>query len=199
MHAPARPGIALSCNGPPGGYRPDLMRALLCAAAAIAVVGLAGCGSDATPAREQPVGTPSSTATRGSEPPLPSTSSAPQKPGSSDVDVPAGATRVPAGQVDAAGLPSYYAHRGEVWLDEDGRSLRMFAMASSGCTDAEAVVSDQSASEVVITLRALPQPPGARPGRPDGGVCTEVLTPRPVTVTLNQPLGDRAIQLRAGR
>jgi hypothetical protein len=177
------------------------MRALLVTAAAIAAVGLTGCGrDDAVPPQELPSGTAvtvETTAPPTTTPPAP-TSSSPSGGG----DVPVGATRVPAGQVDASGLPSYYAHRGEVWVYDGGRSLRTFAMASSGCTDAEAVVSDQSASEVRITLRALPQPPGNRPGRPDGndgGVCAQVLTPRPVTVTLAEPLGDRTVQLQAGR
>jgi hypothetical protein len=178
------------------------MRARLFVAAAVAAVGLAGCAPEATPARDQPDGTASATPppppTRESEPPT-TTPSAPTSASPSGGDVPVGAARVPAGQVDASALPGYYAHRGEVWVFDQDRSLRMFAMASSGCTDAEAAVSDQSVSEVRITLRALPQPPGNRPGRPDGGVCTQVLTPRPVTVTLAEPLGDRTIHLSAGR
>jgi hypothetical protein len=180
------------------------MRALLLAA--IVTVGLAGCGQDETPAREQAGGTTSTTTTPPkSEPPATKPPTKPSPPqtsgpsGPSGGDVPVGATQVPAARVDADGLPSYYAHRGEVWVFDHGRSLRMFAMASSGCTDAEAVLSAQSASEVRVTLRALPQPPGARPGRPDGGVCAEVLTPRPVTVTLAEPLGDRTVHLSAGR
>jgi hypothetical protein len=182
------------------------MRARLFVAAAIAAVGLAGCTQDAAPSGEQPAGSETSetvsSTTPESTPPAPESpapSGTPDPSGSPGADVPAGATRVPVGQVDADELPSYYAHRGEVWVFGGGRSLRMFAMASSGCTDAEAVVSDQSASEVRITLRALPQPPGNRPGGPDGGVCTQVLTPRPVTVTLAEPLGDRTIHLSAGR
>jgi hypothetical protein len=180
------------------------MRARLFVAAAVVAVGLAGCAPESAPARDQPDDTTSTTAstttpTRESEPPPTATPSAPTSPSRPGGDVPVGAARVPAGQVDAAELPSYYAHRGEVWVFDHDRSLRMFAMASSGCTDAEAVVSDQSASEVRITLRALPQPPGNRPGGPDGGVCTQVLTPRPVTVTLAEPLGDRTIHLSAGR
>jgi hypothetical protein len=172
------------------------MRARLFVITAVAAVGLAGCGQDATPPQKLPSGTAVTVVT--TTPPA-TTPGAPVSPGPSGGDVPAGATRVPAGQVDADGLPSYYARRGEVWVFDGGRSLRMFAMASSGCTDAEADVSDQSAGEVRITLRALPLPPGNRPGRPDGGACTQVLTPRPVTVTLAEPLGDRTIHLSAGR
>jgi hypothetical protein len=80
---------------------------------------------------------------------------------------------------------------------DEGYSLEMFAAASSGCTDAEAVVVDQSDSGVRITLRPLDQQPG---GRPDGGgACTAVMTPKPVMVRLTKPLGDRTVFLGIGR
>ncbi|MGH3757968.1 hypothetical protein [Actinophytocola sp.] len=189
------------------------MRALLFATlAAAAVVGLAGCGQDsaapagdtsasstATPTEttgEPPVSTPP-------EPKPPADSRPPGPPPSAPVSVspsgpvvPEGVTQVPADQVDASALPAYYEHRGQVWVFDDGYSLQMFAAASSGCSDAEAVVVDQSDSDIRIMLRPLPQPPGGRPG---GGACTAVMTPRPVTVALAEPLGDRKILLASGR
>ncbi|MPZ82834.1 MAG: hypothetical protein GEV28_21515 [Actinophytocola sp.] len=191
------------------------MRALFIATlAAAAVVGLAGCGQDAAPAGDSAGAAPdtaSSTATstelpslppvsKPQDPPAPKpTEGTPEPPVSvspSGVVVPEGVRQVPAGQVDASALPVYYEHRGEVWVFDDDYSLQMFAAASSGCTDAEAVVVDQSASEVRIMLRPLDQPQG---GRPDGTVCTAVMTPRPVTVRLDAPLGDRKIFLAGGR
>ncbi len=130
------------------------------------------------------------------KPPSGTEPSAPVSLSPTGVVVPDGVTQVPADQVDASALPAYYEHRGEVWVFDDGYSLQMFAAASSGCTDAEAVVVDQSGSGVRITLRPLPETPG---GRPDGGACTAVMTPRPVTVTLDAPLGDRMIHLGIGR
>lgn len=184
------------------------MRALLFAGlAAAAVVGLVGCGQESAPANGKPAG-PTTVSTQRppvskpiSRPPEPkppagATPSAPVSVGPSGVVVPDGVTQVPADQVDASALPAYYDHHGEVWVFDDGYSLQMFAAASSGCSDAEAVVVDQSASGVRITLRPLPEPPG---GRPDDSACTAVMTPRPVTVALREPLGDRKIYLGIGR
>jgi hypothetical protein len=110
--------------------------------------------------------------------------------------VPAGVTEVPPSQVDASALPSYFEFGSKVWSYDGGFALQLFAAASSSCTDAEAVVVDQSADTVKIVVRPLPAPQG---GRPDDGVCTMVMTPKPVTVTLDSPLQDRTILLSAGR
>jgi hypothetical protein len=187
------------------------MRALLFATlTAVAAVGLAGCGQDsAAPADEKPATEttssqpPSQTATKPPEypkppedPKPPSETSAPVSLSPTGVVVPDGVTKVPTAQVDSSALPVYYEHRGEVWEFDGGRSLQLFAAASSGCTDAEAVVLDQSAADIRITVRPLNRPPG---GRPDDGVCTAQVTPRPVVVRLDAPLGDRTIYLAIGR
>lgn len=181
--------------------------------AATAVAALAGCGPENTAARPvdptsvtpTPTSTPTSTPTQtptsptgeSPRPPASATPSAPLSVDPSGVVVPEpGVTRVPAGQVDAGALPEYYDHRGEVWVFDDGYALAMFAAASSGCTGAEAVVVDQSATEVAVTLRPLTSRPGGRPG---GGACTAVITPRPVSVTLREPLGDRTVRIAVGR
>ncbi len=188
------------------------MRAALFLVSLAAVAGLAACTNDAAPAdtTEAPP-EPSQVTTSPSVTQLPNASSAqpPAKPPSGqpsapvtlspsgELVVPAGVEQVPAAQIDASALPVYYEHHGDVWVFDDGYSLEMFAAASSGCTDAEAVVVDQSADDIRITLRPLPSPPG---GRPDGGgACTAVMTPRPVTVGLDQPLGGRTIFLGIGR
>jgi len=193
------------------------MRAALLFAGLAVVAGLSACTpdagttdtSDAAPKPSEatttsPATTPPSTSQPGIAPGEPAPTGKPSGTPSAPVTlspqgeavVPPGVEQVPAAQVDASALPTYYKLHGDVWVFDDGYSLEMFAAASSGCTDAEAVVVDQSA-EVRITLRPLDSQPG---GRPDGGgACTAVMTPKPVTVRLDQPLGDRMIRLGIGR
>jgi hypothetical protein len=196
------------------------MRALLIAATAALALGvLAGCGDASTPAASDRSSADRTTAPSTTEPsktapepPTPSDVATPQPPagkpqnpsggeppvtiGPNGPVVPAGVTEVPAGQVDATALPNFVEYGNKVWQFDDGFSLQLFAAASSGCTGAEAVVVDQSADAVKIVVRPLDQPQG---GRPDDGVCTMVMTPVPVTVTLDQPLRDRQVLLSAGR
>ncbi|MGB3440948.1 MAG: hypothetical protein WBA97_19540 [Actinophytocola sp.] len=192
------------------------MRALLTAATAALALGvLAGCGTASTPAASDQSAT--TTSERPSktppEPPTPSDVATPQPPeagkpqnpsggeppvtiGPNGPVVPPGVTEVPSGQVDATALPQYIEFGNKVWQFDDGFSLQMFAGASSGCSGAEAVLLDQSADAVKIVVRPLDQPQG---GRPDDSVCTQVMTPVPVTVALDQPLRDRKVLLSAGR
>ncbi len=193
------------------------MRALLTAAtAALTLCVLAGCGDASTPAASDQTTTttsseqPSKTAP---EPPTPSDVATPQPPeagkpqnpvsgeppvtiGPDGPVVPAGVTEVPAAQVDATALPQYVEFGNKVWQYNDGFALQLFGSASSGCSGAEAVVVDQSADAVKIVVRPLDQPLG---GRPDDSMCTQGMTPVPVTVTLEQPLRDRKVLLSAGR
>jgi hypothetical protein len=97
--------------------------------------------------------------------------------------------------VDATAVPEYYQHRGLVWVYDGGYSLQMIAAANSGCGDAEAKIVDQSASAVRIVLRSLP---GAM-GGPEDTACSGAITPLPVTVSLDAPLGQRRVFLAAGR
>jgi hypothetical protein len=110
--------------------------------------------------------------------------------------VPAGVSEVPPSQIDAAALPNYFEYGNKVWAFDGGFSLQLFAAASSSCTGVEAKVVDQSADTVKILVRPLDSPQG---GRPDDGACAMVMTPTPVTVTLDTPLQDRKILLSAGR
>jgi hypothetical protein len=190
------------------------MRALLIAAAVL--VGLTGCGQEngTAAAPEQTVESRESAVTV--VPPVPP-SAVPVPPSTKPQDppggpgttpdppvtisptgpvVPAGVTQVPSAQVDASAVPEYHDHRGLVWVYDDGYSLQMFASASSGCGDAQARITSESASEVRIEMRSLPQPQG---GPADAPACTTVITPRPVTVALDAPLGERQIYLAAGR
>ncbi|HEY7595020.1 MAG TPA: hypothetical protein VH969_17845 [Actinophytocola sp.] len=194
------------------------MRALRIAAVVLAAAaGLTACGQDAGTASGSAPATSSSAASTSpasveppsassTKPPAPASppSGQPGQPAApislsptGDVVVADGVTQVPAAQIDAGALPTYYEHHGDVWVYDDGYSLAMFAAASSGCSDAEAVVVDQSADGVKITMRPLDQQPGDRPD--NGGACSAVMTPRPVAVKLDQPLGDRTIYLGIGR
>jgi hypothetical protein len=105
-------------------------------------------------------------------------------------------TEVPASQVDASALPTYVEFGNKVWQYDGGFSLQLFASASSSCTGAQARVVDQSSDSVKILVEPLDAPQG---GRPDAGVCAQVMTPVPVTVTLDTPLQDRKIVLSGGR
>ena len=195
------------------------MRALLTTATAALALGvLAGCGNAATPAAsDQNTTTTSSSSEAPSktppETPTPSDVATPQPPeagkpqnpvsgeppvtiGPNGPVVPAGVTEVPAKQVDATALPQFIEFGDTVWQYNDGFALQLFASASTGCSGAEARVVDQSADAVKIVVSPLAQPPG---GRPDDSVCTQVMTPVPVTVTLEQPLRDRMVLLSAGR
>jgi hypothetical protein len=192
------------------------MRALLTTAiAALALGVLAGCGGASTPAAsdqttttssERPSKTPPETPTPSDvATPQPPEAGKPQNPVSGEPPVtigpdgpvvPEGVTEVPAAQIDATALPLYVDFGNKVWQYNDGFSLQLFATATSGCSGAEAMVVDQSSDAVKIVVRPLDQPQG---GRPDDSVCTQVMTPVPVTVTLEQPLRDRKVLLSAGR
>jgi hypothetical protein len=189
------------------------MRAFLIAATAVLGLGvLAACGAQsqgASDAAGQATQTTSESA-KPQEPPSdvaeptppagkpqnPSSGEAPVTIGPDGPVVPAGVTEVPAAQVDASALPTYVEYGNKIWQYDGGFSLQMFASASSSCTGAEARVVDQSSDSVKILVQPMDLPQG---GRPDGGVCAQVMTPVPITVTLDSPLQDRKIVLSAGR
>jgi hypothetical protein len=186
------------------------MRALLIATAAGLVL-LAGCGKEAAPSgstqpdptaptkTEEPATDIATPEPPGGKPQDPGTTPEPpvtQAPSGTGLVVPAGVTQLPPEQVDATALPMDYAERGLVWVFDDGFSLQMFAMATSGCGGVDARVVDQTATEVRITLGAMDQPQG---GPADDTMCTTVMTPKPVTVTLDAPLQDRKVLLATGR
>ncbi len=175
---------------------------------------LAGCGEQVSPAGSEGGATSTgvSAGTSAKAPPTASDVATPQPPagkpqnpsggeppvsiGPNGPVVPAGVTEVPAKQVDASALPAFFEYGNKVWVYDGGFALQLFAAASSSCTDAEAVVVDQSADSVKIMVRPLAQPQG---GRPDDGACAMVMTPKPVTVTLDSPLQNRKVLLTAGR
>jgi hypothetical protein len=192
------------------------MRAFLIATTAVLGLGvLAACGAQPSQTASDQAGHTSSSATK-TPPEPPSVIAEPTEPTRPDAGkpqnpsngeppvtigpngpvVPPGVTEVPAAQVDASALPSYFEYGNKVWAYDGGFSLQMFAAASSSCTGAEARVVDQSANSVKIIVRPLDTQPG---GRPDDSACSMVMTPKPVTVTLDTPLQDRKIVLSAGR
>lgn len=192
------------------------MRAFLIATTAVAALGvLAACGNQTTPAASDQAGQTSQTSERPSktepEPPsviaepTPGAGEKPRNPsggeppvtiGPNGPVVPDGVTEVPASQVDTSALPVYVEFGNKVWMYDGGFALQFFASASSSCTGAEAAVVDQAPDAVTIVVRPLDAPQG---GGPDDGVCAMVMTPTPVTVTLDSPLQDRKILLSAGR
>lgn len=197
------------------------MRALLTAAtAALTLCVLAGCGDASTPAASDQTTTPSTASTTPAVPPSktppetptpsdvtsPPAAGKPQNPTggeplltieSGKVVVPAGVKELPASQVDASALPQYEGEFSrKAWLHDDGFTVEVIGYASSGCTGVEGRVVDQTPDAVKIVLNPLDQQPG---GKPDDSMCTTVMTPRPVAVTLDQPLQDRKVMLSAGR
>jgi multidrug efflux pump subunit AcrA (membrane-fusion protein) len=105
--------------------------------------------------------------------------------------VPVGVRLLPKGQVDASALPDYYTER-NVWAFDGDRSLQMFAMARDACAGVQATISEQSADAVKVVLASMDAPQG---GPPDGQMCAQVLTPKPVTVRLDAPVGNRKVYL----
>jgi hypothetical protein len=196
------------------------MRALLTTAtAALTLCVLAGCGDASTPAASDQTTTTTTSSSAPSPsktPPATPTPSdvatprppagKPQNPTSGEplltieggkVVVPAGVRELPASQVDASAVPQYEAEFSrKAWLHEDGFTVEVIGYASSGCTGVEGRVVDQTPNAVKIILSPLDQPPG---GKPDDSMCTTVMTPRPVAVTLDQPLADRKVMLSSGR
>ena len=191
------------------------MRALLAVAAAAALVVLSGCGAEEpvslgnAPVTERVTPPPSKTPPPAPTPTdivPPTEAGKPLNPGGageppvtigpSGPVVPAGVTELPATQVDASALPNYFEYGNRVWSYQGGLSLQMFAAASSSCSGVEALVVDQSADAVKITVWPMDGPQG---GRPDDGACAMVMTPTPVTVTLDSPLKDRKVLLGPGR
>ncbi|GAA2967809.1 hypothetical protein [Actinokineospora diospyrosa] len=174
------------------------------AVAALALLVLAGCGGAADQADQAPApGTtqPASAAptTEGSQPPQ--TGPAPTKPQvpqvtiapDGKVSVPAGFKELPAKQVNAKALPESYKER-RVWASEDGKSLQLVGIASDSCAGVDAQVLEATEAVVKVSLAPMTSPQGGTEGK----MCATVITPRPVEVPLEQPVGDRTVEVVAG-
>ncbi|MDQ3402912.1 MAG: hypothetical protein M3548_05900 [Actinomycetota bacterium] len=183
---------------------------LFTAGAVLALLALTACGQS-TDQAESPVSTQPTTTvvptTTESAPPTtaspsvvpapptgePTTPSGPQVTiAPSGVVVPPGYQEVPVTQVDAKALPDGYSER-RVWVSGDGKTVQAFAIAPDSCTMVEGHVTGSDDGMVKIALNAMAQ----RQGGPEQ-VCATVITPRPVTVTLKQPLEARTVVLVEG-
>lgn len=95
-------------------------------------------------------------------------------------------TPVPPVQLDAAALPPEFPRN--AWALGDGRTIAVEAQ-EGGCGKATAEVTEQSTDRVLITLvETQPRDPVA---------CTMDIRYPVLTVTLDRPLGERTIVLRA--
>ncbi|RZS30604.1 hypothetical protein EV193_116125 [Herbihabitans rhizosphaerae] len=102
--------------------------------------------------------------------------------------VPPGVRALPREQVDTSTLPGYYTER-QVWVFDDGRSLQVFAMASTPCAGVRGRATE-SGNTVRVVLESLSAPQGGT------DVCAQVIEPKPVVVRLQAPLGDRVVSLQ---
>lgn len=99
---------------------------------------------------------------------------------------PSGGTEVAAAQLDAAALPEGYPTL--VWTEDDGATVGAVAQ-EGGCGKAHLEVSEQSATQVVVTMvEVVPAEPQA---------CTMDLRYPKLTAELAEPLGDRTIVLKS--
>jgi len=96
---------------------------------------------------------------------------------------PPGGEKIPAGQVDAAALPEGYPRL--VWTQEGGSVLGAYGQ-EGGCTQVRADLVEQTAESVRIMFVEL---------TPTTGPCTMDLRFPPLTVRLDEPLGDRMVVL----
>jgi hypothetical protein len=173
------------CNPVTGAVRPLTMRHLAAKAGTIGAGVLLLLGTACANSPDDQVGPGSGPslprATSTSAPDLPSL-----PPGPPPSTPPAGATAVPDAQVDASALPDGYPRM--VWTEQDGRAVGAVAQ-EGGCGKASAEAPEQSADRVVVTLVET-QPSQPQP-------CTMDLRYPTVNVSLDAPLGDRKVVLRA--
>ena len=149
---------------------------------------VAGCGQD-DPGRSSAAPTSNSvetsSVTRSGVPSLGPSGLPPQ---ATAVPVPPqGATPLPKEQVDTGGLPPYYEKK-DVVIAPDGMSITVWGMARDSCSSVQGTV-EETAQEVRIVLSPMATPQGGSPDK----VCTQVLTPVPVTVQLKAPVGNRKV------
>jgi hypothetical protein len=117
--------------------------------------------------------------------PAPPASSSPPAHGMSP-PAPNGGTPVTQNQVDAKTLPGDYPRN--LWTLEDGRTLVAYGQ-EGGCGKVRADVAEQSATTVrVVFVESVP-----KVNRP----CTMDLRYPPLTIRLDQPLGNRTVVLES--
>jgi hypothetical protein len=99
---------------------------------------------------------------------------------------PADAVAIPGSQLEATALPEGYPK--EAWTVGDGRIVPVRAQ-EGGCSKASAEVGEQSDTRVLITLVDT-EPTDSR-------ICTTDIRHPIVSVTLDKPLANRTVVLRA--
>lgn len=99
--------------------------------------------------------------------------------------LPPGSTPVAGNRVDASALPATFPR--EVWTQGDG-TLVGFDGEEGGCFTSGASVTAQTDSQVTIRLVQHEQP--------IGHMCPMNLAYRPMSVTLDRPLGARTVVLQ---
>lgn len=96
---------------------------------------------------------------------------------------PRGGTALPAVQVDAAALPD--GHPRLVWISERGRVIGVYGQ-EGGCSRVRADLLEQTATQIRIDLVET---------IPTTGPCTMDLRFPPLSVQLDEPLGQRSVLL----
>jgi hypothetical protein len=96
---------------------------------------------------------------------------------------PPGGAVIPAAQVDATALPD--GHPRLVWTREDGRMVGVYGQ-EGGCSQVRAELLAQTATQIRIELVET---------IPTTGPCTMDLRFPPLSVQLDEPLGQRTVQL----
>lgn len=117
--------------------------------------------------------------------PPPSSSEPSPEPIPGNPTPPAGGTAVPARQVDAAALPD--GHPRLVWTRDGGRTVGVYGQ-EGGCSSVRADLLEQSGTAVRIGLVET---------IPTTGPCTMDLRFPPVSVRLDEPLGERTVLLES--
>jgi len=154
------------------------MRCVLTVVGAAAVLLL---GASCAGPRDEPVDP-------GAGPPVVTTLPPPPAPPSSDGSLPPGGQLVAPEKIDRSGLPRGYPVK--VWTEGDGRTIGLVAQ-EGGCGKAGAEIAEQSAAAVtLLTFEAVPKEPK---------MCTMDLRYPTLSVTLDEPLGDRTVVLRHER
>jgi hypothetical protein len=150
------------------------LRLVVAAVGAGAVVLLGACGGNQPAGSPPPATDPTLTIVPPSEP-----TAGPGVP-------PADSIAIPGNQLDFTALPEGYPR--QAWTVGDGRILPVQAQ-EGGCGKASAEVSEQSDAKVLITLVET------QPAQPQA--CTMDIRYPIVSVTLDKPLANRTLVLRA--
>lgn len=129
----------------------------------------------------------SSVAPPSSDTPTPSQLQPGNPPGRPKQVVPVGSEPVPIEQIDASGLPAGYPR--DVVSSNGGTVLSMQA-EESGCAHVAAAPVAQTATQVVVNLTQTK----AQTGR----MCPQYIRNVTISVTLDAPLAQRTLVLKAG-